>query len=747
MATTNDIDTKTAVRKFLEQRIVVDKEDKTADSSDEIQSILESVALSFLLYPQASLSFLLRAKNILQQIASTDLEIASYMLSTLDEVNNPDEPITDTSDLIEAQSALVEVDRIGRVGSDVLAYDRYNKAIERFLDKKLSKTLKRHKRGELERTGQEAKEDLFNVLGVFADNHNLLIDRMVALLSGVNNFRSVDLTKLISAQVLTRVRSSLKKVLDGAENQQLSKTSIAIELLAGAAALSSISDSRDVFDPTVETGILPSGRSIQVRSESVSAVALGTDTEVDLSAVSTPWIFNITVDPQINSGTNYAVTIPHSSASGRAYVKSAAGPTTYNISTTNKTLYVQFDGIAPPSDASATVVAVVLPTGSSVSISSVLTALNNVSTGLLYGTAVEMVPGSGRILIYGTSSVTKITILDSVFGSYNGSYRYVEAAGSVHSVLRFTDQQMSGNPNKFTPIEISDILATHVSGASIEVVEDKITITSDSADYLSSLSFGSGVASKFGFSTSHIYESNPTYLELIESGEALFPVDLGVFVGSIFSVSDLLSEAARNLFSEVTEIDGTQIKFNPLLNLPRGLRDVKITSPLVFKVQNLLDLIRPFATVFDSDFNTLRQVLTPILSNPTLAQISDAKKALVDLKVKIQNLLSSLESVIVRDDQKEFQTVASRISTSLEERGLDRGLELLQYAKFSDFFALTGTDASKSSRFLKATEQVGRNELSTTAAEQDIKDLVPKASTPDNSIITGNDPMEDEEQL
>jgi hypothetical protein len=747
MATTNDIDTKSAVRKFLEQRTVVDNEDAAADSSDEVQAILESVALSFLLYPQTALSFLIIAKNTLQQLASDDLDLVNFMQKTLDEINNPDDPITDSSDIIEAQTALVEIDRLGKVNSDSLAFSRYNSAVNRFLDNVLAKTLKRRRRGEFERTGDEARQDLFQILSLFKDSHSLVISKLSLLLNGINNFRSVDLTRIVSSRVITKVRSSLKKVLRGVETSQLSKTSVALEMLSGAAALSSVSDIKDIYDPTIETNIQPNNRKITFSAELVGAVAQGTSSDTDLTGVSTPWIFDITVNPQL-SGPNYSVTLPVAGASNRHYVKAKTGASTFNIPSNKKTLYVQFDGITPPVDQAVLIRTIVLTSGSSVPLSTILSDLNNVTTGLINGTAVELAPGTGRIVIYGSSSVTGITILDQGQGSFDILGNFIPAAASAHDILGFSGQQRSGPPSVFSINEFVDILSANVSTAAFRADSGTIIITSNSTDSNSSLSFGSGVASKFGFLTSEVYEAQPSYIELFENGLSLDPSDLGVFVGSVVTATDILSETARSLFSPILSIDGTKIKFDQSISLPRGLnRNIKIQSPLVFKIQSLINSVSKYKSVFNSDFNDLQQVLTPVLSNPTLSQINDAKLVLSKIGDNIQGLLTSLQSIVVRSDQTEFQAVANRITSALQERGLDRSLALLELGQFAEFFSLTGENASKSSRFLKATEEVGKNELLKTTIEQDVPAANAKATTPDNKIVTGQELMEDEDQI
>lgn len=740
MSTVSDIDTKSAVRKFLEQRVVIDKEDQTADSSSETTAILESVALSFLLYPQSALSFVLQAKNVLQQVTSTDRDLVAYFLKAIDDIDNPDDPITDTSDLVSAQIALVEVDRLGRVSNDVQAYSRYIKSINSFMDQRLATSLKRRSTGEFERTGDEAKQDLFRVLSVFGPTHGLMIEKLGLLLSSVDDFRSVQLTKIVSTRTVARVRSSLNQVITGIQKQQLSKTAVAIELLSGAAALSSVSNSRDIYDPTVDTGNTPTGRDISISSETTSALARGTAATIDLSALGTPWAFVSEVD-----ATNYSVTIPVSGASGRRYVKAASGSPTFNIPVGSNVLYVQFDGITPPPTEAAMVRAVSVPTGGSVSISAVLTALNNVSTGLIDGTAAQL-GTTGRIVLYGSSAVTKITIHTVGRGSFDISGNFVPATVSVHRILGFADEQTSGDPNLFSSTELVDLLGPYMPLAAFSVSDaGEAVISTISTDLTSSLSFTGAVAAAFGFSSSFI--PDPGFLELIENGLAVDPSDLGVFVGSMVSTSDIQSISSRNLFAPVDVIDGTKLRFASNIKLPRCTEShVRVLAPIVFTVQTLFDRIRPFQGSFDQDARDLQRVLSPILSKPTLAQVNDAKRVLQRILDNVSNLLTQLTDTVVRSDRSEFDSVAQQVSASLEERGLDKALELLQGGQFSDFFAITSDSASKGTRFLKAAGDVGRNEFAQPPADQDQNDVEPLGTTPDENLLPGEELMEDEEQ-
>lgn len=734
MASTDDIDTKAAVRKFLERRSVVDREDEAADTADELQAVLESVALSFLLYPQAALGFVLKAKNTLQQVVTTDLEVIDYLITALKEVTNPSEPIIDTSEIVEAQTALVEVDRVGRVSSDVKAYDRYNKAIRKFLDKRLAKSLKRNRRGDLERTGLEAKQDIFRMLSVFGSLHSLMQEKLKAVVDSLTNFNSVDLTRIVSTRTLTSVRNSLRKVVRAIENQTASGSGLAVELLAGLAALESISNSRKMFDPTVETGSFPKNRNITISSELVGAEAIGADEDVDLSGVSTPWQFSIEVDPLDVSSVSYSLTLPYVGASGRHFVFLASGSPTFNIPL-DTYLYVRFDGIAPPANEAVMVRSVLLPDGLAVTFSDVLTALNDGLTGLIDGTAVEMAPDSNRILIYGSVGVTGITILSSVRGTFDGGGNYVPAFDSGHSILGFSDEQSSGDPNVFSPSMLLDILSANVPEISATVENDAVVVRSNNTGLLSSLTFG-GVAENFGFDGS--YEALPGYLQLLEDGEIIDPSSVGVFVGSIVALPDVLNDTIRNTYGEVRSIVNNKIVLDQ--PMPRCItEDVTVTSPIVLAVQSLLDSLDAYTSMFSSDARKLQQSMAPIVSSPTLAQINDANSVLDKIRVNVSSLLTVLQNIVVKSDQQEFSSVTNRIVASLEERGLDRSVELLNSCDFSTFFSLTGEIASKSSRFMKATEEVGRKDFSKTTIEQDMTDLEPTASTPDNDLLNGQE--------
>jgi hypothetical protein len=167
------------------------------------------------------------------------------------------------------------------------------------------------------------------------------------------------------------------------------------------------------------------------------------------------------------------------------------------------------------------------------------------------------------------------------------------------------------------------------------------------------------------------------------------------------------------------------------------MESVTVTSPLVVAVQTLMDLLEDYVGTFSGDVVLLQRVLAPLYYSPTQAQIGDAKKGLQEVKDKVYSLRAALAQVVLRPDRNSFTSVSNQILSSLEERGLDRVIDLLKKASFSVFFSLARDEASKGSRFMSAIEEVGRNDFPRTTIEEDIPEVVPKGSTLDEDILQG----------
>lgn len=731
MATVDDIDTTAAVRKYLDRQVVVSNTQEGQDQGEEVAAVLEAVAISFLLNPQAALTLVLMAKNQLQQVVSKDLDLLDFLSKAVNDVSNPDTAVTDLSDLTEAQTALVEIDKLGSFDSSTRAFEKYTAAVNRFLNQQLARSLKRRGLGEFERSGNEARQDLSNGLGLFGSTHSVMSDLLAALSTSVDNFRGVDLTKIVSATTVARVRSSLTKIQQGFQTSGISKTVAAIELIAGSSSLQSISNARDVYDPTIETGAFPKDRNIVVSSESAPAFVDSGDGDFNVFGASNTNV-NLVIDAP-GDALSVSAGVPIAGGpGGRAWIAGTPTSSAFTLPGGSKKLYFTIIGV------STTLLEVDLTAFSvfdSTALTTVNAALGANATGYIHLRA----DGRSEILFVGGASATSITIRDGGNGSVDAMTGvYTAPAQSVHSALGFQGNQSSTNRNVVTAQQLADRLNAYLGSRAVATVRgSSVRVVSSEAGPASGVRVLSSTFAGFGFSPTPA-TSLPLALLLLEGGQSVDPQSVGVFVGSRVLMADALNDSSRSGVMSVISIDGDRMLFDPGVVLPRGLnRNVTVLAPAVASVQDLLRRIQPFVGIYSSDATDLQRVSAPLLSlHPTPAQIGDALRVLSSLKTKIQSLMDVLSSIVVRDDQSNYAATAKNILQGLDERGLDQATDLLKAADFGGFFALTTEAASKSGAFLKAIENVMTTTFKTSTIESEIEDVKPTGAIPDGTLAT-----------
>jgi hypothetical protein len=706
MATINDINTSSAVRKYLERPLVVSKDEDGADTSGEITALLETASLSFLLFPQMSLTLVLRAKNSFQQVVSGELGVVDFILAAVGELSNPDDPVADVSDLVDAQTALVELDRLGRLASGLPAYARYQAAIQSFLDVQLAKSLKRHGKGEFERSGKEARQDIFSSYYTLVPIHQSMLGRMTDLLASVTDFQSVDLSKIVSLKTLQQVRESLSQLQTGLLDNTISKTSAAIELLAGAASLQSISGGLGVYDPAIDTGSYPPGRIITADSDQPAAAALTTDGPWDLSTFAT----GLTL--AVDEGTPVPVLLPLMSFLQAKYPAPLNGDGNYDIPA-GKNLYIHYvEGGVPG------VITVSLTSGERTPAQvagEIATALGAHGTCDFVGT-----------LLLRSDVASQMTILGYGEGHWDAG-AWVPPLPSLHEVLGLFDGQTSVAMTAVTVIGLRDLLVPYtqvvIQGAAVQLLSStvgagsRLVITGDVATLL-------GIAGTF-LPTSH-------YFTLMEKGVARTPASLGVYLDSEVSIGSVTSTVSR--------IDGTHVW---MAQVPTGTgMAVKVYAPLVRTVQRLLRDLSAYRTAFDTDLLQLQNALAPIMGSPTSAQVADAQRTLRDMKTRLTSLRDLLASYFLDEARQQYADTVKDLLNGFEERSLDYAVELLSRGLFSQFFALDKDGASKGSRFMAAIEDVGRNELTFPTSEDEQSDRNSVPLNPYEKIVQTMEPSE-----
>lgn len=710
MATTADIDTTAAVRKFLERNVVVPKEQEGADASEEIAALLETIALSFLLYPQMVLSLVQQARNLLLQVTTTEREVVEFMLGTLADLDNPSDPVADTSDLVEAQTALVDLGNQGRIQTGSPAYSRYSSAVQRFLDQQLALSLKRHARGELERSGQEAREDLYVSYGSLGSVHKSMTSRLHDLYGSVASFQGVDLTRHVAEKTVASVRDSLTKLQE--QSSFLSKTVMAIEVLSGSAALQSISGSRGVYDPTVVTGTTPMGRILTIAAEAVGAALLFEGTKAVPPG-------GITLSVTVDGGSAQSLTIPE-----LVFLFGVPIPASVTIPNPSS-LFLNYYTTDP---AQTTTLEVTLTTGARTRAQLATEIDAAMTSGGAIGGCVE---ANGRLLLTGSSGLNRLTVLGYGPGTYSGGY--VPAPPSAHTLLGFSANQTSESKGILSPTGLYQWLLTYCDLAELDLLAEAVQLASPTVGAASQLELTGSLLALYDLVDPLTLEAEPSYLILQENGADLDPSGVGVYPGSRVTVL-----GDRGLSAQIISVDGTHLLFaGPL---PRGTGfSTSILAPLVVATQALLTELARYDGAFADDVFNLQGVITPLLGKPTLAQVNDARRVISNLRQRLLNLKTALSrpQYVVREEYQQDLNTLRQLISGLQERNLDRAIEMLKRGSFGQFFGLENDGASKGSRFMKAMEEVGRNELSTTTRENEMEEQSNVAVSPDDNVYAG----------
>jgi len=719
-----DIDTDSIVQKYLEKNDVVS--DPSADKGDEVTAVIQTIATTLLLYPRAILPIINRAKNTLQQLVTEDLDLLDSIKSAIEDLNNPVGPVNSTSSLVEAQTALLELDRLQKVSLDSAAYIRYKSSITDFLNKQLAPFLLRQRKGMLERNGLEARQDILEAFSLFKAVHSAIIQRKTLLENSLSEFESVELDKVVSSKTLSSVRDIISQIAKG--SSFISKTVMAVELLAGDASLQTISATEKATDPLIDSlNLLPGGRSILAYSNTPAAT-IKTSEGPWYFSIASPWNLIFSID----GGGSSTVELPTAGASERVFIISDVGSGTYPINLISGAaphLYIRVEEGNVITDKNIT-----LTTGGSVSLATVVA---DITAGLGgKGTCQELFSGSNRLVIFGANTVTKLTVLPSFPGTIDLS-GYHPANPSAHVTLGFKDNQTSLDLRVMDASTLMILLAGRVNGLDVYREGEFVRLSTTSATKESSLSITGSLISILGVGGT--FFSLPTSLSLKEGFDLVDPSSLKILTGSTAycTETEALPGGKRNLIGEITQVSD-RLFFN-IEELPRGFAlPITIIPKMTSVITTLVENLKKVPSLEEDIFN-ITKVISPLLGNPTRAQIEDTLNALKKVRDKLSfvssplGLLDTLKLVSVKDSEINDLETSNTIIRTLEERGLDRAETILIEGSFSTFFQLTSNNASRASRLLNAIEQVGQEDLIETTIEADIPDKL--ATTGPSSSI------------
>jgi hypothetical protein len=232
-------------------RAMVERRSAGVQSSGlEASAVFDSIALNLLLKPRAAFYFEALARNGLAAAVREELALLARLRQDISDCGNPSYKIEQTAALNRARGALLQLEGLPRVGANSSAMVVFDRAIQEFLDKGLAKNVRRKGASDLARPSSEALQDLPNSVQALKTQHDAMLERLHALVVGIENFITTPFAALLGTSIVSRARRDLELVLEdvAASGDPALSRDYAVRLMASRAAIKTISSPPDLFE-------------------------------------------------------------------------------------------------------------------------------------------------------------------------------------------------------------------------------------------------------------------------------------------------------------------------------------------------------------------------------------------------------------------------------------------------------------------------------------------------------------------
>jgi hypothetical protein len=172
----------------------------------------------------------------------------------------------------------------------------------------------------------------------------------------------------------------------------------------------------------------------------------------------------------------------------------------------------------------------------------------------------------------------------------------------------------------------------------------------------------------------------------------------------------------------ITTLELSQLLIHVLPELPTdyGTVDMSTVSPIPFakvrlqqknnygELEEALTTWLALAENQDAWFTELYRIMNPLLvdKNPSLADVSTARAYLSSMTTVLENLVTLLGAY----DVSQVDAIDTMITT-YQERGSNRGIDVLLQGRFSDFFALTPESMTYAGQMRETIREVSREDM------------------------------------
>jgi hypothetical protein len=670
----------------------------------ESAALVESIALTLLLHPRAAIYFMLLAKNGLLSALNDELAAVDTLNQTVLDLANQSYIITDVSSLEQARTALLQLERAEKVSPSSSTFKRFDSNVSDFLNKQLAPNVKKQGSTSMLRPAAEAKLDFPVDLASLKDVHADVLDRLYAIVVGLDNFLSSPLSTILGITTATRARVDIEQMLlnpDPASSRDMATT-----LVANRAALKVLGSAPSPMEPVL-SGSLPAGYVLKIKSDSakakksqtVSPPTFPVGAALNLSTVSIVRSANFpqtTTDLQnqghlVSNVISFPVTIP-------------AG---YSIFLT----FTKVDG---------STISYKVPLSASMVLADVIAAIN--STVGTDGTASEYIaPGSSRIIIWANAPNVSLTIDSSyVDTNFAGSGLPAVFTNSAHDLLGFVAGQQSSILGTTPLSTIADAIALYwPDAATVSLNGSLLEVTGVDSSPGAYLSFTGTAADSLGLTGIWKATSKSLRLYGTVNGVPTDPVDPIILLqlGDQVSISTGVSLVEGLSPSRVTMTDA----------LPTVDEVPSADSAVSLAWQVLISGVKSYlptwvSSGYQQDLSTLDRILAPLNASAGPAQVNAATNALAALRSKLVELKAVVNdsSAFLPDNAAtEERQIVAGILTSLAERKFDRAIDLFLRGKLQEALGVDHQTASFSGAFLKAASDVAQTDFKKVNRAQD----------------------------
>lgn len=677
---------------LLSRKVAEDRNFGRQSVDLEASALQGNFATTLLLNPRVVLYFAHLARNGLLKALQDESSALQALSKDIDDLGNVTTSISSTTELEKAKTALLQLENQETLATGP-AFKRLDAALSSFLDKRLSKNVRRHGSAELVRPAEEARQDLPGSFTGLLELHSAMLSRLFALSVGVQNFQSTPLTTTIGSSLAFRVRDDIQDIIDeiSVDSSGARSRDYAIRTLAARASLRAVVNPPQIEDPVLDTEArLPKGYALSAYSSIEPAIAVGTK-----GPFANVGSLSVTVDGVTEVATPALGDGPTIVGEAVAWPITVPG---------NHHLFFSVDGVSTRVVLNQTDIPIQM------SLAQVASAIQD--AGLSAGEFCK--PGTSRLMVSapGKSALavdlsftgTKLTTMTSgAFDDmvFNLTVLYTNSAHELAGLPLGTE--VPG----YTAARVVDGLNAFFTKCLASVRDEAVVLMTTTPDFGTQMTVSGNMAGTLGLAGTFYGQSDTLFLTgstpdgslpnpsaLVSRGDTVSTSSGSALVKAVSADSIVLQSALRTFSGPISVKSGLYESWG-LLNA--GVRSF---------------ILRWRSSPFMKGLGRLGSLIAVLAGSSTPAQRAQASDVIKDLADWLADLVEVLESAQLPEGGASLERpIAENLLSTLTERKYDLAVDLLSQCRVSEFFDLDYQSMSYGGSLLKASSDLARADL------------------------------------